>query len=111
MGFPSGSDDKECACNAEDPGLVPGLGRNPGEENGNPVFLPGEFQGKRSLAGCSTWGCKELDATEQLTHIHTYTENKNSCWARELVEIWAINLPRGRINKPIFSLKDIDTMV
>ena len=36
MGFPGGSDDKECACNAEDPGLVPGSGRNPGEGNGNP---------------------------------------------------------------------------
>ena len=26
-----------------------------------PVFLPGEFQGQRSLVGCSPWGCKELD--------------------------------------------------
>ena len=32
-----GSDGKESACNAEDPGLIPGLGRSPGEGNGNPV--------------------------------------------------------------------------
>ena len=32
-----------------------------------PVFLPGEFQGKRSLVGCSPWGYKELDMTEQQT--------------------------------------------
>ena len=32
-----------------------------------PVFLPGEFHGQRKLAGYSPWGCKELDATEQLT--------------------------------------------
>ena len=32
-----------------------------------PVFLPGEFQGQKSLAGYSPWGCKELDITEQLT--------------------------------------------
>ena len=32
-----------------------------------PVFLPGEFQGQRSLAGYSPWGCKELDTTEQRT--------------------------------------------
>ena len=33
--FPGGSDGKESACNAGDPGPVPGLGRSPGEENGN----------------------------------------------------------------------------
>ena len=33
----------------------------------NPVFLPGEFHGQRSLAGYSLWGLKELDMTEQLT--------------------------------------------
>ena len=32
-GFLSGSDSKESACNAEDPGLIPGLGRFPGEGN------------------------------------------------------------------------------
>ena len=36
MGFPGGSDGKEPACNAGDPGSVPGLGRSPGEGNGNP---------------------------------------------------------------------------
>ena len=34
---PSGSDGKESACSAGDPGSVPGLGRSPGEENGNPL--------------------------------------------------------------------------
>ena len=28
---------KESACNAGDPGLIPGLGRSPGERNGNPL--------------------------------------------------------------------------
>ena len=32
--FPGGSDGKETACNAGDPGLIPGLGRSPREENG-----------------------------------------------------------------------------
>ena len=35
-GFPGGSDDKESVYNAGDPGLIPGWGRSPGEENGNP---------------------------------------------------------------------------
>ena len=34
-GFPGGSDDKEYTCNAGDPGSIPGLGRSPGEGNGN----------------------------------------------------------------------------
>ena len=32
MSFPGGSDGKASACNAGDPGSIPGLGRSPGEE-------------------------------------------------------------------------------
>ena len=32
-----GSEGKESACNAGDPRLIPGLGRYPGEGNGNPL--------------------------------------------------------------------------
>ena len=37
MSFPNGSDGKESACSAGDPGSVPGLRRSPGEGNGNPL--------------------------------------------------------------------------
>ena len=37
MSFPSGSDSKESAFNAGDQGPIPGLGRSPGEGNGNPL--------------------------------------------------------------------------
>ena len=36
-GFPHSSVGKESACNSGDPGLMPGLGRSPGEENDNPL--------------------------------------------------------------------------
>ena len=36
-GFAGGSDSKVSACNAGDPGSVPGSGRYPGEGNGNPL--------------------------------------------------------------------------
>ena len=36
-GFPRGSDSKASACNAGDPGSIPGSGRSPGEGNGNPL--------------------------------------------------------------------------
>ena len=34
---PSGSDGKASAYKAGDPGFIPGLGRSPGEGNGNPL--------------------------------------------------------------------------
>ena len=37
MGFPSGSDDKESACNTEVMSLIPGSGRSPGEGDGYPL--------------------------------------------------------------------------
>ena len=41
LGFPDGSVGKESACNAEDLGLIPGLGRSPGEEKGYPLQYSG----------------------------------------------------------------------
>ena len=54
------------ARDAGDTGLIPGLGRFPGEGNSNPTpaFLSGKFHGQRSLSNCSSWGHKELDMTE-----------------------------------------------
>ena len=37
LGLPYSSDGKEYTCNAEDPGLIPALGKSSGEENGNPL--------------------------------------------------------------------------
>ena len=55
---------KESACNAGDPTSIPGLGRSPGEGNGNPlqysVFLARESYGWRSLVGHSPWGARVL---------------------------------------------------
>ena len=33
----------------------------------SPGFLPGEFHGQRSPAGCSPWVCQESETTERLT--------------------------------------------
>ena len=58
MGFPDTSDGKESACNVGDSSSNPGWGRSLGEGKGNQptwVFLPGEFNGQRSLAGYSPW--------------------------------------------------------
>ena len=41
VGVPGGSDSKESACNVGDLGLIPGLGRSPGEVNGYPLQYSG----------------------------------------------------------------------
>ena len=40
-----------------------------------PVLLPGKSHGRRSLEGCSPWGCEELDTTERL-HFHFHALEK-----------------------------------
>ena len=66
---PGGSVGKGSVCNAGDTGdmgSIPGLGRSPGEGNGNPLqysCLENPL-GQRSLEGCSPRGHKESDTTE-----------------------------------------------
>ena len=53
LGFPCSSVGKESAYSAGDPGLIPGLGRSPGEGNGNPFQYSclGESHGVACLPG------------------------------------------------------------
>ena len=70
-GFPGGLYGKVSACNVGDPGLIPALGRPPGEENGNPLQYSclDNSMDRGVWLGYSPCGCKELDMTEQL-HFH-----------------------------------------
>ena len=47
---------------AEDIDSDLGLGKSPGEGNGNsiPVFLSGKSHGQRSVVGYSSWGCRRI---------------------------------------------------
>ena len=58
MGFSSGSDGKESACNAGHLGWIPGLGRLPGGGHGNPLQYSGleNSHGQRSLVGATVHG-------------------------------------------------------
>ena len=77
LGFPGGSDGKESACNVGDPGLIPGSGRSPGEENANPLHYSClESSRDRGASWQATaHRAAESDTTEQLslTHTHTHT--------------------------------------
>ena len=44
MGFPDRSVGKESACNAGDPGLIPGSRRSPGEGTGYPLQTTTVFE-------------------------------------------------------------------
>ena len=59
MGFPGSSDGKKSACSARDLGLIPGLGRSPGEGTGNLLqyaYLENSMD--------RPWGRKESDTVE-----------------------------------------------
>ena len=66
MDFPGDSDAKESACNAEDLGSIPELGRLPGGGHGNPLQYSSleNPHGQRSLSGYSLWGHKESNMTD-----------------------------------------------
>ena len=75
---------KESACNAGDLGSIPRSGQSSGEGHGNPLqYSPGESHGQRSLVGYGSWGHKESDTTEVLSHPHTQIQK---------VDLWFLGL-------------------
>ena len=56
MGFLRGSDGKDTACNAGDPGSIPGSGRSPGEGNGNPL----QYSCLENPVDKGAWGAESL---------------------------------------------------
>ena len=72
---------KNLPANAGDPSSIPGLGRSPGEGNGNSLQYPCLGNPTdRSLVDC-----KELDMTEQLNSKWQTTGNLGPCppWGRK----------------------------
>ena len=63
--LPDSSVGKESACNAEDPGSIPGSGRSTGEGKG---YLP-EYSGLENFMDCIVHGVANSDTTEWLTYF------------------------------------------
>ena len=76
--FPGGSDVKESACNAGDPGSVPGLGRSSGDGSGNPLqYSCLENPMDRGAWQATVHGVPKSDTTEGVStrmcmDTHTY---------------------------------------
>ena len=66
---PGGSDSKTSAYNAGDPGSIPGLGRSPGEENGNPL----QYSCLENLINGGTWQATVHGVTKSQTRLSDFT--------------------------------------
>ena len=100
-----GSDGKESACNAGDPGSIPGWERSPGEENGNPLqYFCLENPMDRGARWAVVHGVAELYTIEQLTlsFLHFCLKNRQpifllgtlktllrSIWVTYQIHTWA----------------------
>ena len=75
-GFPGGSVVKNLPANEEDLSSIPGSGRSPGEENGNPL----QYSCLGKPVDREAWGSTVFRVTKsqtqlRLKHTHTHTPN------------------------------------
>ena len=85
-GFPGGSDGKESACKAGDPGWIPGLGGSPGEGRGYPLQYPFlENSMDRGAWRATVCGVTEGQTWLSDCHVHFYWLQRNevSRWYQE----------------------------
>ena len=73
MGFPGGSDGKASACNAEDPGSIPGSGRSPAEGNGNPL----QYSCLEKSMDGGAWWATVHGITKSQTRLSNFTYLKD----------------------------------
>ena len=80
LGFPGGSDGKESACNAEDLGSIPGLGRSPPEESGNSL----QCSCLKNFMDRGGWWAMVYGVIrvghDWVTNTHTYIANTEENW-------------------------------
>ena len=66
LGFPCGSAGKESAYNVGDLGLIPGLGRSPGEGKGYPL----QYSGLENSMDCIVHGVAKSQTGLSYSHFH-----------------------------------------
>ena len=93
LDFLSGSAGKESACNVGDLGLIPGLGRSPGEVKGYPL----QYSGLVNSMDCIVHGvAKSWTRLNELHfHFHLFLRHRTKSWnanksGETLVKIWCL---------------------
>ena len=79
MGFPHGSPGNKSACNSGDLGLIPGLGRSPGEGKGYPL----QYYGLENSMDCIDHGVTKSGTRLSDFHFHfspTVQQNYTQCF-------------------------------
>ena len=66
--FPGGSDSKEYACSVGDLSSIPGLGRFPGEGNGNPL----QYSGLENSMDRGAWQAIVHGVTKSRTQLSNF---------------------------------------
>ena len=69
LGFPGGSEAKVSASNAGDLGSIPGLGRSPGEGNGNPL----QYSCLENPMDGGAWWATVLRVAKSQTRLSDFT--------------------------------------
>ena len=101
-GFPCGSAGKESACNTGDLGLIPGLGRSPGEGKGHPL----QYSGLDSSMDCIVHGVGHnwRDCSLPSSSVHEILQARILEWA-----VMPLDLPNpGR--EPKFHAMQADSL-
>ena len=70
-GFPGGSDNRESACSAGDPGSIPGSGRSPGEGSDNPLQY--SYLKKKNPMDTGAWQITVHDVIKSQTRLNDFT--------------------------------------
>ena len=83
LGFPRGSASKESACNAGDLGLIPGLGRSPGEGNGNPL----QYSCLENPMDWGAWWATDHRVTKSWTQLSDFTFTSHFTWT-SISSLW-----------------------
>ena len=94
---------KESACSAGDPGSIPGLGRSPGEGNGNPL----QYYCLENPMSRGVWWATEHENAKELERAQQLNDNKNLCITKEYylyVSIIDQNIVRERSFYDVYSI-------
>jgi len=84
LGFPVGSAGKESTCNAGDLGLIPELGRSPGEGKGYP--LP--YSGLENSMDCIVPGVTKSRTRLSNFHFNDFSKSDLTDWLLDSIVGW-----------------------